>query len=260
MVKRDTPPAGAPCWADLWTSDVEGARRFYGELFGWGSEEPNPEFGGYFSFTREGERIAGGMGDMGDMKADNRWKVYFATPDINETLERVQSHGGQIIAPAMPVADLGIQSILVDPGGAPLGLWQPGTHPGFTVLGEHASPSWVELHTRTHARAVDFYRSVFSWEITPVGDTDEFRYYTYRPAGTTEDVGGIMDGTNFRSEGTPDQWDLYWEVDDCEKTAAEVKALGGSVLIGPDPTPYGTLALVADPFGAQFKLRTSPKP
>ena len=54
MTTRDSAPIGAPCWADLWTSDVEGSRRFYSELFGWEANEPSPEFGGYFMFTRNG--------------------------------------------------------------------------------------------------------------------------------------------------------------------------------------------------------------
>ena len=32
---------------------------------------------------------------------------------------------------------------------------------GFTVLNEHGAPSWFELHTRDHAAACAFYRSVF---------------------------------------------------------------------------------------------------
>ena len=35
MTTRDPKLPGSPCWADLWTSDVEGSRRFYSELFGW---------------------------------------------------------------------------------------------------------------------------------------------------------------------------------------------------------------------------------
>ena len=47
MPTRDRAPLGAPCWADLWTSDVEGSRAFYSEVFGWEAQEPSPEFGGY---------------------------------------------------------------------------------------------------------------------------------------------------------------------------------------------------------------------
>ena len=41
MPTRDRAPIGSPCWADLWTSDVEGSRRFYGELFGWEASAPS---------------------------------------------------------------------------------------------------------------------------------------------------------------------------------------------------------------------------
>jgi uncharacterized protein len=47
MPTRDHAPTGAPCWADLWTSDVDGSRLFYTEVFGWKAEEPDPTHGGY---------------------------------------------------------------------------------------------------------------------------------------------------------------------------------------------------------------------
>ncbi|HEY1734337.1 MAG TPA: hypothetical protein VGG23_07810, partial [Acidimicrobiales bacterium] len=62
MTTREKAPVGAPCWADLWTSDVEGSRRFYRELLGWESGDPDPAFGGYFMFTRDGVPVAGAMG------------------------------------------------------------------------------------------------------------------------------------------------------------------------------------------------------
>ena len=102
------------------------------------AEEPTPEFGGYFMFTRDGVPVAGGMGDMGDMPADNSWKVYLATDDIAKTVKAAEADGAELFGPAMPVADLGIQAVLADPTGAALGAWQPGTFPGFTVLGSRA--------------------------------------------------------------------------------------------------------------------------
>jgi predicted enzyme related to lactoylglutathione lyase len=35
MTNRHAAPLGAPCWVDLWTSDIQGSRQFYAELFGW---------------------------------------------------------------------------------------------------------------------------------------------------------------------------------------------------------------------------------
>jgi hypothetical protein len=252
---RDRAPIGSPCWADLWTSDVEGSRKFYGELFGWEAQEPSPEFGGYFMFTRDGAPVAGGMGDMPDMPAQNLWTIYLATNDIGKTVEAAEAHGAQVVSPPMAVADLGSQAVLIDPTGAQLGAWQPGTFPGFTVLHESGAPSWFELHTRDHAAAVAFYRSVFRWDTNSVGDSDEFRYTTMRDPSGGEDLAGVMGASAFLPEGVPSHWSVYWEVDDADAVVTKVKALGGSVVMDATDTPYGRLATVTDPAGAQFKLR-----
>src|ERR1700691_2074142 len=101
MPTRDHAPVGSPCWTDLWTSDVQGSRRFYGELFGWEANEPSPEFGGYFMFSHNGIPTAGAMGDMGDMQANNTWKIYLATDDLAHTIEAAEAAGAQITFPPM---------------------------------------------------------------------------------------------------------------------------------------------------------------
>ncbi len=255
MTTRTTAPIGAPCWTDLWTSDVDGSRAFYSELFGWEAQEPSPEFGGYFMFTRDGVPLAGGMGDMGDMKADDKWKIYLATDDIDRTVEAAAAAGAQIVAPVMPVADLGKQTVMIDPTGATLGAWEAGTFPGFAVLDEPGAPSWFELHTRDHAGAMAFYQSVFHWDTTSVGDTDEFRYATMRNPGGGEDLAGVMDATAFLPQGEDPHWSVYWQVDDADDTVTRVTKLGGTVVTAAESTPYGRLAEVADPAGARFKLR-----
>lgn len=253
MPTRDSSPTGAPCWIDLWTSDVEGSRKFYSELFAWRAEEPSPEFGGYFMFTRDGVPVAGGMGDMGDLKANNTWKVYLETDDIAKTVEQAGSLGAQTIAPAMVVADLGSQAVLIDPTGATVGAWQPGTFPGLTVLGENGTPGWFELQTRDYSGAVGFYRSVFAWE-TNEADTPGFAYTTMRhPTGEGE-LAGIMDATALLGEDAPSEWSIYFVVEDIDGALAKLKALGGSVVTGAEDTPFGWLATVRDPAGAQFKL------
>jgi predicted enzyme related to lactoylglutathione lyase len=258
MPTRDRAPIGSPCWADLWTSDVDASRRFYAEVFGWEAEEPSPEFGGYFMFTRAGIPVAGAMGDMGDdMRANNTWKIYLATDDVAKTVDAAEAEHAQIIGPAIAVADLGVQAVLVDPTGAQVGAWQPGTFPGFTVLNEHGAPSWFELQTREHDAAVAFYRSVFHWDTNAVGDSDAFRYTTLSDPSGDGDLAGIMDATSYLPDGIPGSWSTYWEVDDADLTIERVKAHGGSVVIEAVDTPYGRLATVTDPAGAEFKLRTS---
>ena len=257
MTTRDHAPLGAPCWTDLWTSDVDGARRFYGDLFGWEAQEPSPEFGGYFMFTRDGVPVAGGMGDMGDLRADNSWKIYLDTPDIAKTVQAALSKGAELIGETGEVADLGVQAVLVDPTGATVGAWQPGTFPGFVVLNEHGAPSWFELHTRDFDTAVDFYEAVFQWRMEVVGDTDEFRYSTLQNPEGGDMSAGIMDAKSFLPDGVPAHWSVYWEVDDADAAVAKVKSLGGSVVQDVEDTPYGRLATLTDSIGAPFKFRQS---
>jgi uncharacterized protein len=255
MPLRDSALMGSPCWVDLWTSDVEGSRRFYGEVFGWEAEEPNPEFGGYFNFLRDGVPTAGAMGDMGDMPATDTWKIYLSTDDITKTVATALAAGAETMGEPMPVADLGIQVVLSDPTGAQVGVWQPGTFPGFDVVGEHGAPSWFEMHTRDHAGALAFYKKVFGWSTTTVGDTDEFRYTTVDDAVGGEGVAGVMDATAWLPPEVGSHWSTYWHVDDADVTVAKVVALGGALVVGPEDTPYGRLVTVTDPQGAVFKLR-----
>ena len=73
MPTRDSAPIGAPCWVDLMTSDPDRSRDFYGQLFGWTAEDADPEFGGYFNFSKDGSWIAGGMPRGGDHSRPEIW-------------------------------------------------------------------------------------------------------------------------------------------------------------------------------------------
>jgi uncharacterized protein len=258
MTRRDTAPLGAPCWADLWTSDVEGSRRFYAELFGWEAQDPSAEFAGYFMFARDGEPVAGGMGDMGDVAADNTWKVYLATADAAATVVAAGSNGGQAMFDATPVADLGNQTVLVGPDGAVVGAWEAGTFPGFVVLDEPGAPGWFELHTRGYAEAVPFYRSVFGWQTEVAFDTDELRYTVQVDPADGTQLAGVVDAGTWMPEGAASRWTIYWGTTDTDASVADVVRLGGTVVDGPVDTPYGRIATVTDPSGAEFKLRTPP--
>jgi len=238
------------------TSNVDGARAFYGQLFGWEADESNEEFGGYFNFTKDGVLVAGGMPTMPDAGVTDVWSVYLAVDDARETVEAVQANGGQVISDAMDVMDLGTMAVVTDPGGAVIGMWQPGLHKGFGILGEPGAPSWWELLTRHYDGAVSFYEIVFGWKTHTMGDASDFRY-TMAQDGD-QPLAGVMDASSFLPEGVPDHWSVYFGVGDADATIAEAVALGGSVRMPAEDTPYGRMATLADPFGAQFKIVTQP--
>jgi predicted enzyme related to lactoylglutathione lyase len=256
MPTRDTAPTGAPNWIDLLTTDVARSRAFYTQLFGWGAEEPAAEYGGYFSFTKDDAPIAGCMPRMSEHPSaeemPDAWSVYLASDDAQKTVEAAQANGGSAYLEPMPVGDLGTMAMVGDVDGAAIGVWQPGKHIGFREYMEPNTPGWFELHTRAYEKAVPFYRNVFGWETKVESDTPEFRYTTL----TIDDLmyAGIMDATGHLPEGVPSHWGVYFAVADTDATLTRATELGAAELMGPDDTPYGRIAVLSDPTGAQFRL------
>ena len=197
MPLRAEAPIGAPCWVDIMTSDPAKTQAFYTELFGWTVDDPGPDYGGYINFHRDGVPVAGCMGHSGEGPA-NIWSIYLATDDAEKTCEAAAAHGGMVMFPPMDVMALGKMSMVLDPGGAAIGVWQPGEFNGFGVLAEPNAPAWFELHTREYAKAVQFYRDVFKWDTHVTGDSDEFRYTTLGEGESQ--AAGIMDASIFPAD------------------------------------------------------------
>ena len=73
---------GAPCWIDLYSSDTDKATEFYGKVLGWTTQSAGPEFGGYFTFLKDGKHVAGCMHNDGQQGSPDAWTVYLMTDDI----------------------------------------------------------------------------------------------------------------------------------------------------------------------------------
>ena len=252
MPLRDEAPIGSPCWVDVLTTDPARTQEFYGRLFGWTVEDPGEEYGGYFNFLEDGVHVAGGMRNDGTSGVPDLWSVYLATDDADATVARATAAGGEVMVPAMDVMVLGRMAVVVDVGGAVIGMWQPGLHTGFGVMDEPGAPAWFELQTRAYDPSVAFYREVFGWNTQVASDTPEFRYTTMDVGG--EQLAGIMDAGAFLPEGVPSGWTVYFAVDDADATLSEVVALGGEVVTAAEDSPYGRLATAADATGACFKV------
>ena len=252
MPKRENAPIGAPVWIDLFTSDPEKSRAFYRELMGWTATEPNEEFGGYFNFSKGDSLVAGGMKNDGTDGVPDTWNVYLAVEDAEATVANATASGGGVIVPAMAIADMGSMAVITDAGGAAIGMWQPGTHKGMGVLAETGAPAWFELHTRDYDASVQFYKDVFGWDAKTMSDTTDFRYTTLGEGDAA--LAGIMDSTNFLPEGVPAHWAVYLAVDDTDAAVKTTTELGGSLIEAPHDTPYGRIAIIADPTGAHVRL------
>ncbi|MCW2811275.1 MAG: hypothetical protein JWP61_1733 [Friedmanniella sp.] len=253
MATRDTAFApGTPCWVDLFTSDPEKAQAFYGAVFGWEFENSGEEFGGYLLARSGGHQVAGAMKNDGANGTPDGWTTYLATADVDAHVAAATAAGAVVVAPAMQVGPLGSMAVLVDPAGGAFGLWQAAAHTGFTKYNEAGSVTWNENHSKDYAASKAFYAQVFGWDYEVTSDTDEFRYVTAKVAG--EPVAGLMDSASFLPADVPTHWAVYFSVDDVDAAVQAVRDHGGTVLMGPEDSPFGRIADVLDPTGAAFKL------
>ena len=244
---------GAPCWIDLLTSDPEKAMAFYAEVFGWTYEIGDVEkYGGYITASKDGRSVAGIMKNDGTSGSPDTWNTYLRVEDIAASTDAAVSGGGQVLMAPMVVPEQGQMAMIMDASGAAVGLWQFGGHTGYQLHGEPGSAVWHELLTRDYPAAVKFYQDVLGWDTDVMSDTPEFRYTTL---GAADDAkAGIMDAAGFLPEGTPANWQVYLGAADADAAVATAVSVGATVMEPTSDTPFGRVALLADPTGAVFRI------
>ena len=120
------------------------------------------------------------------------------------------------------------------------------------------TPIWYELMTTDADGAHGFYADVVGWTIAPAGmeGPGDYRILT-APDG--EGVGGLTT----LPPGAPMKpgWHCYIGVQDVDRTAEKIRALGGSVHMGPQNIQgVGRFAMVADPQGLVFYVMRGDSP
>lgn len=258
MSARDESILGEPCWVDLMSSDAAVARDFYTRLFGWTATESGEEDGNYITFRADNDPVAGLAAPVPGAESQSAWMTYLSVADADAATDAARRAGARVVAEPMTVGDQGRMSIIADPAGAVIGLWQSAARTGYSRFGELGTPVWHELNTRDWNAATAFYRKVFGWTLRPLGDSDEFRYRTFGHGDVMP--GGIYDADEWLPDGVPSHWQVYFGVPDAAAAAARVSELGGTMLREPWTSDYGTFAQVTDPTGAMFLLSSVGRP
>ena len=122
LILKETPVPNPFCHVELNTTDLPKAKDFYKQLFDWKLEDM-PD--GSYTMIRVGEGTGGGMMKQMVPGAPSSWLAYVGVDDIRTATAKAKALGATIMRDVMEVMDAGWLSIIVDPTGAYLGLWQP---------------------------------------------------------------------------------------------------------------------------------------
>jgi uncharacterized protein len=116
--------------------------------------------------------------------------------------------------------------------------------------------AWYELLTTDVAAAGDFYSQVVGWGLRDASTTGQA--YAVFNAGKVP-IGGLMElPEEGRRLGATPRWVGYVAVDDMDASAAQIRRLGGAVLVPPTDSNVGRISVVADPQKATFALIKEP--
>ena len=109
---------------ELSTTDPDKARAFYGKLFAWKMEDMEMGPGVTYTMLSPGEGTGGGLMKQMMPGAPSAWLPYVKVDNAMVSTGKVVELGGQVIKDVSEVPGMGWFSIIVDPTGAYLGLWQ----------------------------------------------------------------------------------------------------------------------------------------
>ncbi len=245
---------GAFSWADLQTTDINGAKKFYSGLFGWDLKDtPIPQGGSYTMFFHSGKSLCGAGEMQPDVKKSGApafWTSYVNVDDVDAMAKKVEKAGGKIMMPPMDVMEEGRMFVFSDPTGAALGCWQPKNHKGAGLYGEDNALCWFEMMTTDVPKAKAFFGEVFGWKLEE--DTGGMQYDEIVVGD--KHVGGIMPMPK-ELKGVPNNWTPYFAVADVDATVKKCTALGGAVRMPAQDVPnVGRFAVLADPQGGVFDV------
>jgi hypothetical protein len=245
---------GKVVWHDLLTDDVESARHFYGELFGWKFESPTlGQNSAYTLITLNGSRI-GGMIDATKIRADvdlTQWVSILSVDDVDAATEFVRTSGGTVFTEPTDLTDRGRISVVADSQGALVALLRTEGGDPTDQEPQIGGFLWDELWTDDPNQSIEFFSELVDYEDNTVAiEGEDYRYLS--SAGQPRV--GIRKNP---LPGLTPTWVTFIRVEDPAAITARVEELGGKVFVEAQTNPIGgQVAIIADPAGAGLVIQS----
>lgn len=111
-------------WVDLHSSKIDDDLAFLNDALGLPTQEMDMPSGKYHLLAPDTATRGGAMQGM-NPGAPSHWVAWVQVESVDDTLNRVGNHGGEVLAPAWDAQGVGRMSIVRDPVGVAFGVIQP---------------------------------------------------------------------------------------------------------------------------------------
>jgi uncharacterized protein len=264
MSERSEYAPGEFSWVDLSTTDVDGAKAFYGDLLGLEAQDApgDPEQTGGYGFLMQDGKMVAGIGPVQSDEGHSAWASYIKVEDADATAEKVKEAGGTVFfGPADLPNESGRVAMLRDPEGAFIGIVQQERHRGAQVVNEQGTWTWNNLMTRDLDGAKDFYSKVFGWDAAQNEEAPpNVLMWQVEGQRWPEGLGGLMGISDDMPAEMPAHWQVYFVVGDMDEAIERATSAGAKVGFGPIDVPVARLATLVDPQGAVVSILESRYP
>jgi len=110
---------------ELHTNDLKRAREFYSKLFDWKLQDAPMPGGGSYTMIEVGSGTGGGMMTNQAPGVPPHWMAYVGVDDVRASTKKAKDLGAKVVADVMEVGEYGTMSVIADPTGATIAMWQP---------------------------------------------------------------------------------------------------------------------------------------
>jgi predicted enzyme related to lactoylglutathione lyase len=252
MGERTQYAPGTFSWADVTTTDQDGAKRFYSGLFGWEADDRPVGDGVYYSMMHLDGRDVAAISPQPQQQREAglppAWNNYITVESADSAADRASELGATVHAPPFDVMDVGRMAVIQDPQGAFFIAWEARSNIGAQLVNVPGALCWNELASPDPGVSADFYGSLFRWT-TEEMEGSNIPYLVIRNGERGN--GGIRE---LGDDPAPPHWMPYFGTDDIERALARAGELGGSSLAGPVTAGPGQIGVVRDPQGAVFGI------
>ena len=235
-------------WADLSTFDVQEAKRFYRQCFGWkyqdigdgylACEAKRKPSAGLYAMPEKFQRI--GMPSF--------WMSYIHVENIHQTVIAAEKHGAKVEVQPQPAPGGGLIALIRDPAGASFTCYEGKALGEKDKAGTEARMAWNELHVSNLSKVEPFHSNVFDWVITPSKEADR---YDIRDSLSTN-IASIR-VTDNELKGDKEYWGVYFSVANLQTAIEKINLTGGEV-VAEQRLADRASALAYDSQGAAFYL------
>jgi hypothetical protein len=234
-------------WYELCTNDLDGAKAFYGKLFGW-TATPFPGEGApeYQIWEMAGKGV-GGLMPLSEGMPKPFWLGYVGVEDADAAIGKAQTAGATVHR-VMDIPEVGKIGLVADPQGVGYALIQ-GYSDRKSEAFDQTKPghgNWHELYSPDPVAGFDYYAGQYGWtkgRTMPMGEMGD--YQLFQADGV--DIGGMMKAP----PNVPPSWGYYFGVSDIDAAVETINANGGAILNGPIEVPGGAWIIqLTDPQGA----------